>query len=58
MKKLLTILIFSFIMFSLIWCSQDENISIWVEQEDKSEEKWQISTPGVEKKSYSNWFTQ
>ena len=58
MKKLLTTLIFSFIMFSLIWCTQTENISQWVTQKDKTEEKWQITTPGVEKKSYSNWFTQ
>ena len=45
-------------MFSLIWCTQTENTSQWVTQKDKTEEKWQITTPGVEKKSYSNWFTQ
>ncbi len=59
MKKLLTILTYSFIIILLTSCwKQDDIENIGTIKWEKTQNDWIITTPWVEKQSYSNWFTQ
>ena len=59
MKKLLTILTYSFIIILLSSCwKQDDIDNIGTIESWPAEKEWLITTPWIEKQSYSNWFTQ
>lgn len=59
MKKILTISTFVFILLMISSCwKADEVKNIWTIQWESVQEDWLSTNQWVEKKSYSNWFTQ
>jgi len=59
MKKLLTILMYSFIIILLTSCWKEDDIeNIGTQETWTAKEDWLSTTHWVEKQSYSNWFTQ
>jgi len=59
MKKILTISAFMFILLIISSCwKTDEVKNIWTNQRESVQVDWLSTNQWVEKKSYSNWFTQ